>query len=214
MIDLLIFLLLAVLLIALASATWALDSLTAFFSYVLNWNAAKNVTGTKAITSQDTWTKKAGYSTAIANATQGGANEQVALTQTVSASSSVSIDLTSLTDVVGTGSVTGARVKAIVLHLLSATDDTVLGTAAASVTIDNTVTNALSAQSHSGWFDNAAEGAANGSKFTIPNGGWLAFGTDNAGGVIIDSTHKVAKLTNNDGALAAKVRVGLVFGTT
>lgn len=193
----------------------ALDSLTSNLLVQLGWNATKNVVGSDYTpnTNQSTVKKALSIGTAVADAAAGGGDELVSFVQTIAASGSASIDLTSLTDILGATGVSLARVKAIVIRLLSATDDTTIGTAAASVTIDNTVTNALSSQSNSGWFSNAAEGAANGSKFAIPNGGVLAFGTPAAAGVLVDPTHKVVKVTNNDAGLAAKVQISLVGGT-
>lgn len=201
----------------------SLSTLSATLTAQLSWTATKTLTGTaySAITNQSAIKKALSLGTSAANAAVGGADELASFVTSVSASSSSSIDLTAMTDILNQSSASLARAKAIVIRLLSASDDATNGTAAASITLDNTVTNALSAQSHSGWFDNAHEGTATGgmgdatgSKFTIPNGGFLAFGTPAAAGVLVDGTHKVVKITNNDGAIAAKAETSFVGGST
>lgn len=201
----------------------ALDSLASTLKLLINWTAQKNVTGTDytATANVSQIQKTLTLGTAAANAAAGGSDELISKIYSIGASSNTSIDLTSLTDILAQTSVSLARVKAIVIRLLSASDDSTNGTAASSITIDNTVTNALSAQSNTGWFNNAHEGTATGgagdatgSKFTIPSGGWMGFGVANAGGVLVDGTHKVIKIVNNDAGLAAAVQVTLVGGST
>jgi hypothetical protein len=194
----------------------ALDSLTFKATVGLSITAQKNITGSdySPIQNTSTITKAVNLGTSSGNATAGGADECASFIQSIAASGSASIDLTSLTDFLAATGVSLARVKSITIRLLSAADDSAVGTAAGSITIDNTVTNALSSQSNSGWFSNAAEGAANGSKFTIPNGAYLSFGVANAAGVVVDSTHKLIKVTNNDGSLSAKVQFTLTGGTS
>ena len=140
-----------------------------------------------------------------------GVNQLASFITTIAASGNASIDLTVLTNLLQQTAVVLVRVKSIMIQLLSLTDDTVNGTNCSSITINNTVTNAFSAQSNSGWFGNAAEGAAGGSKFVIPNGGTLAFATPAAAGVLVDGTHKVINYVNNDGSNGAAVQT-TIFG--
>jgi hypothetical protein len=141
-----------------------------------------------------------------------GINQIVSVVTTIAASGSLSIDLTALTNLLQQASVNLARVKAIILRVLSVADDATNGTAAVGVTVDNTVANALSSQANSGWFNNAAEGAGAGSRFCIPNGAILVFATPSAAGVLVDGTHKIIKLTNLDGAVTVAVQY-TIFGS-
>ncbi len=194
----------------------ALDSLASTLIVQFGWTAQKNITGSDYTPNANSTTikKSIANGTGAANAAVGGSDELYSAIVSLSSSASASTDLTSIADILATSGVSLARVKAIVIRVLSATDDSVIGTAAAGVSIDNTITNALSSQSNSGWFSNAAEGAANGSRFTVPNGGVLAFGTVAAAGILVDGTHKVIKLTNLDGGLTCKIQLSVVGGST
>lgn len=175
-----------------------------------SWTAQNNITGSdySPITSSGTITKAVTQGTAAANAAVGGADEKISFIQSIGASASVSIDLTALTDVMQTAGVSLARVKTILIRLLNVADDSVVGTAASSITVDATITNGLTSQSGSGWLTNST------SKFDVPSGGFVAFGTVTAAGVLVDGTHKILKLTNNDGALTAKVQITIDGGST
>ena len=194
-----------------------MDALTASVTIGVQFTATDNITGHGNTVNQSSLAKAIALGTSAANAAAGGSDEVYSTILTITASSSTSLDLTSLANIFGT-TITFARIKAVVIRLLASTDTdssgTALGTAATYIVIDNTVTNALSSQSNTGWFSNAAEGAANGSKFTIPNGAFLAFSLGNAAGVVVDGTHKVIKLTNGDSSLSAKVLVTLIGGST
>ncbi len=205
----------------------ALSTLAGTINSIFQWTATLARTGLNyaPVTVPDNFAKAMKFGTAAANAalTNGiaGADEVVSKIYVITSSGNASIDLTSLTDVVGQTAITLARIKGICIRLLSVADDATNGTAATSVTIDNTVTNALHAQSHSGWFDNANEGLATGgmgdatgSKITIPSGGMLLYALPNAAGVVVDSTHKIIKVVNNDGGVSAAVQVTLIGGTT
>ena len=192
----------------------ALDSLAATFKLQLGWTAQKNITGSDYSPNQNSTTisKSGTIGTTAANNAAGGGDELYSAVTSLAGSASASIDLTAVADILNQSGISLARVKAIVLRVLSTTDDAVIGTAAVGVAIDNTVANALSSQSNSGWFSNAAEGAANGSKFTVPNGGAVAFFTPSATGVLVDGTHKIIKLTNLDGAVTLKAQLSVVGG--
>lgn len=187
----------------------ALDSLTLNGSAPVNWTASKNVTGAEANQNNSTATEaRASIGTAAANNAANGANELYFALLSVAANSSTSIDLNSFTDILGATGIQAVRTKFIQVELLSAAQDSTNGTNATSITIDGTVSNALLSQSNSGWLAN------NTSSFVIPNGCWMQFGCPNAAGVAVDNTHKVIKITNNDGAVAAAVKVIAAVGTT
>lgn len=188
----------------------ALDSLAAALTVGLNWTAQKDITGSdyQPLTNATNISKKSTLGTSANNNALGGANELASFVQSISASSSATIDLTSLTNILQATGVSLARVKAVVIRLLSATDDSVIGTAASSITIGNNASNDWTSQSGTGWLGTAT------STFVIPNGGVLAFATANAGGVLVDATHKIIKVANADASLAAKVQITLIGGTT
>jgi hypothetical protein len=194
----------------------AISSLTATITAAIGWNASNTLTGSDYAPNSNNSTPKKQLSlgTAAANAAAGGADELYSAITSLAGSASASIDLTSITDILATAGVSLARVKGIMIRLLSVIDDTTIGTAASAINIDNTVANALSATTNSGWFNNANEGTATGgagdatgSKFCIPNGGVLLFATPSAGGVVTSGTKKIIKLTNLDAAVIAKVQV-------
>lgn len=194
----------------------AIGNLTASATVQLGWTAQNSLTGTDYSPTQQSSTirKLQTHGTAVANAGVGGGDELYSAISSISASGTVSIDLTAITDILSQAGISLARVKFIMLRLLSVADDATNGTAASSVTLDNTVANALSAQAHSGWFDNGSEGAVGGSKFTVPNGAGLIFMLPNAAGVVVDGTHKVIKAVNNDGSLTAKLQLSVMGGST
>ncbi len=194
----------------------AISSLAATVAASIGWTAANTLTGSDYSQNQNATTlrKQLNLGTSAANAAVGGADELYSAITSLAFGASASIDLTALVDILQTSGVSLARVKAIMIRVLSATDDTTIGTAATPLLIDNTVTNALSSQSSAGWFANAAEGAANGSRFHIATGGALLWMTPSATGLVVDGTHKLIKFTNSDGALTMKVQLTVLGGST
>ncbi len=146
------------------------------------------------------------YGTAAANAAVGGSNEAALFITSVAGSGSATIDFTSVTDLLNTAAVSLARIKAIWFCLLSAALDSVNGTAATSVTLGNNSGNDWISQSHTGWLASAA------SVMDVPNGGSVGFCTSSAGGILVDNTHKIEKVTNNDTVVAAKLQTFLCGG--
>lgn len=180
----------------------ALDTLTLNGSAPVNWTASKNVTGASPNQNSSSANEaKASLGTAQAGNAANGLNELYYSIQSIVASGSASIDLSTFTDILNAASVVGVRVKFIQVELLSTAQDSVNGTNATSVTIDGTVTNGLTSQSFSGWLVGTV------SKIDIPNGAWVQYGLTNANGIAIDSTHKVIKISNNDGSNSAGVKV-------
>ena len=157
-------------------------------------NAANNATPTAAggQFSNSYPSKSLSIGTAAADNAAGGGDEAFLFILTAAGSGNASVDLTSITDVMGTASVTLARVKQFRIQLLSAADDAVNGTACTSVTVGDSGTNDFISQSLSGWVTAAA------AKVDLPNGSYVEFGTPSAGGVVVDSTHKIIYVLNND----------------
>lgn len=123
----------------------------------------------------------------------------------ISASSSTTIDLSAaITNFVNSSTATFTRVKIIIIRLLSTTDDSVNGTAAASITFGNAASNQFVSQSGSGFLLSTT------GTYDVPNGGGHAFWCSNANGVVIDGTHKSLKILNNDAGVAATVELTLV----
>lgn len=190
----------------------AISSLTSSLSVQAAWNAVNAITGlSEGVGNSNTVTKRSSLGTAAAAAAAGGANQVASWIQTISASGSASIDLTSVTNALQQTAVSLARVKAVFIQLLSVADDADIGTAATHVEVGNAASNCWASQSDKGWMKTVTQNLedVNG-VFVIPSGGFLAFGTDNAAGVAVDSTHKVLKIANGDGAVTAKVRVTLI----
>lgn len=168
------------------------------------WSAQNNITGSSysPTSNSNKISKSVNLGTGAANAALGGADELISFQSSISASSSLTIDLTSLTDILQTAGVNLARVKAYCFRLLNATDDPVYGTAASSVTIGN-------AASNSQQFNLSA--AATFQAFT---GGFWEYMDLRAAGFTVDGTHKSVKILNNDAVLAAEVQITLVGGTS
>lgn len=173
--------------------------------------ASNNLTPSQAspIANSSSPSKTITVGTSAANNAAGGGDECALFLTSVTASSNTTIDLTSVTDLLNTAAVTLARVKWVVFQLLSATDDATNGNACSSVTLDSSAPNGWTSQSFSGGFGNAT------SKLDIPNGAVSnLIGVVSAAGVVVDSTHKIIKVINNDGALTAKFQTTLVGGST
>lgn len=189
----------------------ALDSLTGCSIAVsLNWTAAKNITGTDyaPINNASNVRKSCSLGTAAANAAAGGADELASFIQSIAASGSATIDLTSFTDILNIAASSFVRVKAILIRLMSVADDAAVGTACSGITIGNAASNQFISQSGTGWLSTAT------SVIDVPGGGFIAFGVANAAGVAVDGTHKSLKVLNLDGAVAAKVQISLIGGST
>lgn len=188
-----------------------ISSLTGAIKASSNWTAQQNQTGQdyNPTTNAGTINKSYTLGTANANNAAGGADEFISFLiggGSIAASGSATVDLTSLTNIVGTAAVSLARVKGYMIRLLSASDDATYGTACSSITVGNNASNA-----------NTLEFGTGNPTFTfnVNNGGChVHFDTTAAGMVIVDSTHKIIKIVNNDGSNAAGVQITLFGGTT
>lgn len=182
----------------------ALDSLTATIRGLVTWTATDSLTGTDygATSNNSTITKSITLGTSAGNAVALGADQLVSYLLTISASSSTTIDLTSLTNIIGSAAVF-ARLKAVMFRLLSATDDATNGTAAASVTIGN-----AAATVNTLFLDDDTY------TFTVKTGEFILWGTPSAAGITVDSSNKSVKILNNSSTLSAVVQITLIGGTS
>lgn len=130
---------------------------------------------------------------ALGAAVKGEANAFHAVELTIGTSSTVSLDLTSLTNLLGTFNL--ARVKAIVVYHDA-------GSVASSVKWDLTVSNSLL-----GWF-------SSGITITLLPGEQQTIGGLTANGQAVSGSHKIVAITNNDASNAATVWVGIIGATS
>lgn len=183
----------------------AISSLTSAITIGANWTAQKTLTGADYSPTQNSsqFTKKGSVGTSAANAAAGGGDELVSFIQTIANSANMTIDLTNTTDILSNANTNLARVKGIVVRLLSTSDDSVNGTACSSVTVGAAAANPFFSQAHSGWL------ASNTATLDVPNGGAYGFITPSANGVLVDSTHKNIFIVNNDAGNPAAVQITL-----
>jgi|SRR5579885_2583139 hypothetical protein len=184
----------------------ALSSLTSAITIGASWTAQHNITGTTYSPTQNSSqiSKKSSVGTSASNNAAGGGDELVSFIQSISNSSNTTIDLTNLTDILSTANTNLARIKGVIIQLLSTSDDSTNGTNCTSITVGAAASNAWTSQSaNRGWL------ATNTSTFDIPNGGAVSFVTPTANGVLVDGTHKNLFIVNNDSSNAAAVQITL-----
>lgn len=124
----------------------------------------------------------------------GQVQEEAINIQTISASSNATINLQSLTDILGTASVVLTKIKAWMFVLLSATQDSTNGTACSSVTFQGGASN-----------PNTLSLAGTTPTYTINNGAVWKHADGGAAGVTVSAGACNIKFVNNDGANAAAV---------
>ena len=182
----------------------AFDALTGYAQVGFNWTAQKNGPTSSisfpATVNQNTINAKS--SVVLGDNVANGANELACWIQTITASGTATIDLTSLTDILNFTGVALVRLKSFAFWLLGTADDATNGTACSSISIGNAGSNG-----------NALDMGAVANTRTLLNGDWTAYGTRQAAGKTVDSTHKNVLITNNDGSNAAAVLIAL-FGAT
>lgn len=151
-----------------------------------------NITGAVEITKTTTWA----FGTGVTQF-----NQPLTTTVSIAGGATNNFDLaSSLTNVVGDASATLTGIKHILIELISVAQDATNGTACTGITIGNHATAA--------W---AAPFGATGT-YAIKNGGYWAHEEPTAGGVVVtQTTADLIKIVNNDGAVAAYVRIS-VFG--
>jgi len=137
-----------------------------------------------------------------ANNAAGGGDQSLAQVFAIAAAASVTIDLTSFTNVAGQTASSFARLKYLMVRLLSPGDDAA-GTLCSGIQLAPGATN--------GW--TGVFGTAT-STIVLGNGDVFKWETQKAAGVTVDATHKTITLTNSDASLVAKVQVIAVGGST
>jgi hypothetical protein len=181
----------------------ALTTLTSTLLIQLGWNAAKGLTGDNYSPNQNASTLKSPngtVGTSAGNTAVGGGDELCSSIVSVAAGGTATIDLTAMTEITGATGISLARVKGILFRLLNAGLDATNGTAASYVTLGNNAANDFIGQAaNPGYLGSAT------SVLQIPNGGAAGFIFPSGNGVVVDATHKILKITNNDGAVAAKL---------
>lgn len=165
------------------------------------WDVVKSVTGFNGVRSNESVSR-------IVNFTLGtGAdqcNEIYSAVLTVNAATTTDFDLTpTLTNVVNDVTITLARIKMIMIELLTATDTdpagSVIGSSASSITVFG--------DANSTPFLNTAATTT-----TLGNGDAVVFLRRSATGIVVTgATGDILQIQNNDGAVAAKIRV-TIFG--
>jgi len=180
-------------------------TLTTQIQVQVGWTAQGAAAGTGYQPLQNgptTLTKLISTSSATGNTGAGGADELISKIYSVGSNSSVTIDLTNLTDILGTSAVSLARVKGLVIRLLSVADDAVNGTAAASITVGNAGSNPASL-----WFSST-------NVVSLKNGGAMAFSDPSATGYTVGGSTKNLLIANNDTTTGAGVQITIIGGST
>ncbi len=190
-----------------SGATSPINTVTGSFGMSPQWSAIQTLAGAgpsvNNVQSSTQFTGKSNYT--ATGATANKCNQVSSKVFSVAASLTTTIDLSAaFTNVVGSTTATWKRIKAVHIQLLSVAQDSANGTACSSITIGNNVSNNWISQSHSGWLGSAT------SVFDLANGQQLSWSTDNAGGVVVDNTHKILLLTNNDVGVAAAVNITMI----
>jgi hypothetical protein len=139
---------------------------------------------------------------AIANNAAGGGDQALANVYSIAGTGNVSIDLQNFVNVAGQAAGSFARVKYLMIRLLS-TDDDAAGTACSGIEVKPHSTNGWT-----GLFKTATDTVA------IHNGDMFKWATRLPLGIVVDATHKVLLITNTDAVVAAKVQVVIVGGST
>ena len=184
----------------------ALTALSATIRLQTNWTVEKSTSGMSNTPHTQSIAKSIAFTTGV-GANQ--CNQLYAATRTLAAGATENLDLAgSLTDLVGQTSIAFARVKAIQVRLLSASetaaDGTTVGTACSSITIGG----AASAQAAL-FFADVSD------KHKIYNGGFYAAACGTAAGVTVTATTAdLLKVNNDDGAVAAVYEIVLIGAET
>lgn len=100
-----------------------MSSVTASMGTVTKWQVGNDQTGFNQITTAYVINKTQGFSTLVANTSSGGGDEVFSFQQSIAAGATATIDLSAMTNQLGQAAVAIARIKAVQIRLLSATDD-------------------------------------------------------------------------------------------
>jgi hypothetical protein len=184
----------------------SLDTLQLTFKVSVSGQGAKNPVGQdyQPIEEPIAISKQVGpFLQSNANNAALGANELISQIFTIAASGNLSLDLTNLTDILFQASISLARVKGILIRLLSATDDATNGNGCSGVTIGNATSNGFPM-----FLANTT------SEMVLGNGEFVCWATPGASGLAVSGTSKNLYLVNNDASNAAKVQITLLGGTS
>ncbi len=185
-----------------------MDELATTITVSYAWRGVDNITGLgSGLVSDDAVTKNIVLSTGAANNVANGADEEVFKRYTIAGAGTQSVDLNSLTNVLG-ATISFARIKSLLIRLLSTADDATNGTAATHIVVGNGGAPFISSSSGRGWLVAAND------LITIPNGGILLFATPGAAGVLSGAGAKDLLITNGDASVSAYVEVKLTGGST
>jgi hypothetical protein len=187
----------------------AIGTLSAQLSSGLTVNAQNAGASTvySGVTASVTINQQFKNSTASNNNVAGGSDQSCSFIQIIAASGNATLDLTNMTNILGTAASGFARLKMYMAELLSAAQDSVNGTTCTSVTLGNAGSN----------INTLEFGTANTTfTYNINNGGCHGpiWDTTAAGFVLVDGTHKNVKIVNNDATNAAAIQISFVGGST
>lgn len=180
------------------------NTLDASVTISSTFNFAKPVTGFNDLTISSTKQNKQTLKSSNGAASAKGADQIYSAIRTLAGGANETLDLSgSLTNVFGE-TISFARIKAILVELLSAAQDSDNGTAATSILVGGAV--ATQALAGSGkWFADTSD------KIRVINGGFFACAVDNAAGVTVSNgASDSLKVENEDGAVACAYRLTLI----
>ena len=179
----------------------ALSSLDIKMQATLGITVTNNVTGHSANANTSNLSKLISFVTG-ANAAS-AANNLYSSLLSIPGGGTTTIDLTSFTNIFGQAAQSAARIKGVFAHLLSTADDSTNGTACSGVTIGNAGANPsplfLGAGTHT---------------IVLANGAFVLWGTPVAAGVAVAGGTKNVLVTNNDGSVAAALRLTILTADT
>lgn len=105
-----------------------MSTVTSSIGATFSWQTGNNLTGSayQQVQNAGTIQKTVTMGTSSANSAAGGGDEVFSFQQTISAGSSVTVDLTAMTNLLQQASVSIARVKGMMIRNLSTTDDSTI----------------------------------------------------------------------------------------
>ena len=178
----------------------ALDTLTVTPANNLNWTATKNVAGLQPNSNSQSANKNYAYTSAAAVTAALGVNEFFASLFTIPSASTVTLDLTSFTDIMGVAATSFARVKFWSMRLLSsgdtAPDGTTVGTTCTRATIGGLTVSA---------FPFAWANSSN--AITLDNGGMWSQCCGSTQGITVAAARSAVQIVNNDTNTSAQLLV-------
>lgn len=188
------------------------NTLTSSLALADNIQLVKPTTGIASLTWTDgTNPARLTFNSANGPAAASGADEVYKAFLSIAASSSMTLGLsgTSIQNPVG-DNIAFVRVKAIIVELISTAQDSTNGSAASSITVGGAASNPALVGA-AGFIDGVAGSGGAPPTFRVFNGGWTGMAVANANGVAVaNSSSDQLKITNEDGAIAAKVRITII----